>query len=149
MNNNFDIIDVTRTDEKTKAQLPAKLVAYKGETLALFVGDNLDQRAANYVSVYGYLAEWRYRNIVASYVKRNTKNAFGLNGNHDKQVDLANQLYELQYGSLRRFSKKRLEFLKTIDPELTIFLIRLSDGSVVERSDSTDAKIVGVVNKQQ
>jgi hypothetical protein len=53
-------------------------------------------------------------------------------------------LHELQYGSLRRYSKARVEYLKTLDPNFDRFLM-VADGSVVERHDSSDRKIMNYV----
>jgi hypothetical protein len=86
MNNNFVIVNTTRQDEKLKTNIPAKVVTYKGENLAVFVRDNLDERVTNYLKVYGYLAEWRYRNIVANYVKRSFKHMLALDPNWDNNA---------------------------------------------------------------
>jgi hypothetical protein len=86
MDKNFVIVNTFREDEKSKVSLPAKVITYKGESLALFVGDNLDERVENYLKVYGHLAEWRYRNIVANYVKRSFKHMLALDANWDNTV---------------------------------------------------------------
>lgn len=62
MNVDFAVTDSTRVrqlKDGTAEEYPVKLVAYRGVTLALFSGDNLDDRVEQYIKTYGYLAAWR------------------------------------------------------------------------------------------
>jgi hypothetical protein len=48
---------------QTRNGKPALMLRYKGENLALFVGDNLHERVQQYIKTYGYLAEWTYQKL--------------------------------------------------------------------------------------
>lgn len=64
MNTDFTFINSTRARQQkdgTVEEYPVLLVAYKGEALAIFSGENLRERAEAYIKTYGYLAEWRRR----------------------------------------------------------------------------------------
>jgi hypothetical protein len=60
MNALFDFVAEQRVNDKTKEPYDVLIVTYKGLRLALFSGDNLLQRAEQYVKTYGYLAEWYF-----------------------------------------------------------------------------------------
>lgn len=61
MNQLFKKVQTIRRNDKTKEEIPAVLVTYKNLGIALFTGENLDERADAYLKTYGYLAEWYYQ----------------------------------------------------------------------------------------
>lgn len=59
VNKHFEYAHSIRHDKKL-GDVPRLTVKYKGEALAIFEGDNLEEQALEYIRVYGYLAEWTY-----------------------------------------------------------------------------------------
>lgn len=63
VNKHFEYARSIRHDKKL-GDVPRLTVKYKGEGLAIFEGDDLEERALEYIRVYGYLAEWTYQKYV-------------------------------------------------------------------------------------
>lgn len=56
----FSLEHTSRFDEK-KGEIPRIKLIYKNECLAIFEGDDMEERIVWYIKHLGYLAEWVYR----------------------------------------------------------------------------------------
>lgn len=58
MNKFFSVVTEQRTNEKTKQSSDVTVIYYRDMKLAIFAGENQQERVGTYLNTYGYLAEW-------------------------------------------------------------------------------------------